>query len=114
MLPQLSGISQDGKVRFQAVQPALVRQQWPVILPGLRQIKEQNGEEWLTEDVYASLVTGKSSLYLFNKATGEFAGFAVLEAIMMPYASSPWLNIWIGYASERDYGHYGVEVAKQV
>jgi hypothetical protein len=104
----------DGLVRFQAIPTHLIRQQWPVILPGLSQIKQQNGEDWLPEDVYASLVSGKSTLYLFTKATGEFCGFAVLEIIMMPYATNPWLNIWIGYATERDYGHYGVEVAKQV
>lgn len=98
---------------YSHVAPHLIRQLWPVILPGVEKIKSTNGESWLPEDIYAALVCNKASLYIFQK-DGAHAGFGVLEVMQLPFEVTPVVNIWLGHFDAKENGHYGIEVTKLV
>lgn len=68
----------------------------------------------MAEDIYAALTANKATLYVFHAEDGHLAGFAVYEVIVMPFDTTPSLNIWLGWSADKGQGHYGVEVSKQV
>ena len=111
MLPSITGTSADGIATFR--HEPTVRRFWPVILPGVQQIRETNKEPWLPEDIFTALVTGGAQLYVFHKE-GAFAGFSVLQVMQFPFQDEPVVNIWLGYAVEKGNAHYGVELTRQV
>lgn len=110
--PNLSGATADGALTYARVLD--IRQMWPVVLPGIRKIKEADGWAWLPEDVYAALITGAAALYVFEDPHGKHAGFAVYQVIPLEFEANPALNIWLGHAEEPDYGKYGVELSRLV
>lgn len=111
MLPTISGTSADGQATFR--HEPNIRRFWPVVKPGVEQIRDTNKEAWLSEDVFAALMAGAAQLYVFHK-NGAYAGFSVLQVMQMPFCDEPVVNIWLGYAVEKGNAHYGVELTRQV
>lgn len=110
--PNLSGATSDGAFTYALA--TNIRQIWPVVLPGIRKIKEADGWPWLPEDVYAALVTGNAALYVFQDAHGKHAGFGVYQVIPMEFEPNPVLNIWLGHSEAPDQGKYGVELSRLI
>lgn len=53
-------------------------------------------------------------MYIVHRQTGEYAGFSVLSPHFFPFDTSPSLNLWLGYTTEKATGHYGIEISKAV
>ena len=114
-LPLLEGTLDDDRVRYRGVPVAQLRGVWPLLQYGLSVVRDTNKEPWINEDVYASLLHGRSVLYLFeDAATDELLGFAVFESIFFPYEFRPRLNMWIGWAREKGLGYLGYELARRI
>jgi len=71
-----------------AVSTDKVRDSWPAILPGLQEVRDRCNEVWWPEDVYASLMSGHSFLYMI-----EDCGFVIFQK--HADADGPVLFIWI-------------------
>lgn len=78
MLPRISGVTQDGSIHWG--HEADIRAIFPTIRPGIEKIIATNGEPYVPEDVYMSLIAGSTDLYVGYRGD-EYAGFAVLRPI---------------------------------
>ena len=112
MFPPLTGTTSDGVLTY--AHQTDIRKAWPVILSGVQAIREANGEPWLPEDIYTALVTGRAGLYTFQDSQGVHAGFGVYSVMTLEYEANPVLNIWLGHAEKKEYGHYGVELSRLI
>lgn len=77
-------------MKLDFVPPDQVRQVWSYVKPGLQKVLLKSPEFWIPEDVYASLVAGKSVLWLTKRediCVGFFIGYAVDDAF----------HIWCAY-----------------
>jgi hypothetical protein len=110
--PNLSGSTSDGALTYSLVRD--IRQLWPVVLPGIQKIKQDDGWSWIPEDIYAAIATGNAAMYVFRDPHGKHVGFAVYQVIPMEFESAPALNIWLGHAEAPDQGKYGVEVSRLI
>lgn len=61
---------------------------WGRVRKGLEAIIAICEEEWLPEDVYLALKTGRASLYEFP------GGFFVVEIMQSPFNTKRRLNVW--------------------
>jgi hypothetical protein len=72
------------------IPPDNVRQTWPYVRQGLETVLQKSPEQWIPEDVYASLMAGKSVLWLLKR--DEYCvGFLV------GYAKEDEFHIWCAY-----------------
>lgn len=71
-----------------------LRREWRYVSRGLHQIIHKTQPAWIPEDIYASVSSGLSSLFLC-KDKNLSIGFFVLEEIKDPYER--YLNIWALY-----------------
>ena len=70
-----------------------LRQLWPEIAPQLQIMRLRCRESWLVEDVWASLVQQKASLFI-GQLDGQRVGFMVTELQWEAFAVKPVLHIW--------------------
>lgn len=112
MIPQIAGVTQDGKLTYSYVQD--IRKVWPIVREGVETIIKANHESFMPEDVFHACALGNAAMFIFMRATGEYAGFGVFHPYTFPFQDKPCLNIWLGYSKEPEHGPYGVEVAKAV
>jgi hypothetical protein len=75
-------------VTFNYIAPQDLHSVWGFVKCGLVSIKQKTGEQWLTEDVYASLKSGTSQLFMFDD------GFTVLQSLRNEWTNEPYLHIW--------------------
>lgn len=113
-IPSINGALPDLDVLFRAVPVYELRAIWPSLQEGLEQVRASNGEPWIAEDVYSSLLYSKSKLYVIENYDEELLGFVIFEPLYFPYDFEQRLNIWIGWSKHKGHGHIGVEVAKRV
>lgn len=73
---------------------------WPKVRKGLERIAEKGKENWLPEDVYVALRTGRATLYVADP------GFFILEKVDEAFTHQSVLNIWCLHAQAEDGGHH--------
>lgn len=112
--PALAGDLDDGAAVFRYVPVAHLRDEWPRLARGLAEVRESNGEPWISEDVYAALLHGRAALYVIEDDAGELEGFGIFEVTNFSYEFRARLNIWIGWSRRRSNGHLGVEMARKI
>lgn len=83
-------------MKFEYINPADLHKAWFSIRQGLEVVLERTGEEYLPEDVYSSIKSGASHLYLVD------GGFTVLINSKNQYSNEPVLFIWILYSNTQD------------
>jgi hypothetical protein len=81
---------------FNFVPQQQIRDYWPLIRPGLDEIKTKSPENWIVEDVYVDLFNQKSMMWIALK-NKQFAGFFVLQPL------GHELHIWAAWTVENDY-----------
>jgi hypothetical protein len=69
---------------------------WPTVKPGLEKVKEYTSEDWLVEDVYMSLKTNNSALYVEEDEHGDYLGFFIAQ--ILPTYHGKRLHVWCAYA----------------
>ena len=62
-----------------------IRDVWDAIVDGLREVKEKTDAEWRPEDIYHSVLSGKSFLFMDSS---DPASFVVLSEYTHTYLSS--------------------------
>lgn len=114
-LPKLNGRSAVNEaVSYRYVPPYLLREAWPALQYGLNQIREQNGEAWIPEDVYSELLHQRADLYMFEDDDGTLVGFSIFQITTFPYDFTPRLLVWIGWAAKVGDGKYGYELTHEL
>lgn len=113
-LPQIAGTVDDERLHYRYVPVPELRTVWPALQYGLEVVRKKNGEPWIAEDVYAALLHGRASLYVFEDIDGELEGFGIFEVMYFPYEFKPRLGIWIGWSKRAGQGWCGVEVARKI
>ncbi|MBY4946998.1 hypothetical protein K6V92_10245 [Cupriavidus respiraculi] len=85
----------DGRLSFDFVHPAQLRECWPEVRAGLEAMLDQIPDRWIPEDVYHALMLGRSTLHRCMR-DGECVGFVVLtpESCLDGQA----LHVWIAYS----------------
>lgn len=76
---------------FAYVNPVDLHKHWESVRTGIESILDKTGEPFIAEDVYASVKTGASHLYLVDN------GFVVLQNIKETYTNDPILFVWLAY-----------------
>lgn len=74
--------------------PGKLNRDWPWVKDGIEVIRKRCNAEWLAEDLYCQIKTGKSSLYV-NEAMNAFG---IIRPIENPYTGEPGLEILDAYA----------------
>ena len=77
---------------FSIVEPQNVRQIWSSIRAGLEHILRKSPEFWIPEDVYASLINNKATLWVLDDGKGFVVG----------YMSNEDFHIWCAYGKPDD------------
>lgn len=77
----------DGKLEF--VQD--VRPYWSWVRKGLEDVLLKTKDRWIPEDVYLSLMTGKSHLFKCSE------GFVITTMTQDQYSKESCLHIWIAW-----------------
>lgn len=113
-IPQIEGTVDDERLHYRYVPVPELRTVWPALQYGLEVVRKKNGEPWIAEDVYAALLHGRASLYVFEDIDGELEGFGIFEVMYFPYEFKPRLCIWIGWSKRPGQGWCGVEVARKI
>jgi len=78
-------------VIFTYVNPVDLHKHWNAVRCGIESILDKTEEPFIPEDVYASVKTGASHLYLVDN------GFVVLQNIKESYTNEPVLFVWLAY-----------------
>ena len=78
------------------VKPQELQEVWNLVKEGLEKINNKISDNWIPEDVYYSIKSGESSLYLFYD-NDNYEGFTVLT-INQSY-NYPILFIWCFYSN---------------
>jgi len=77
---------------FTYVQPKDVRVNWPFVKKGLEHILRKTKEDWIPEDVYASLVSNRANLWLAVE-NDQALGFVV------GYVNGNDFHIWCAFGN---------------
>lgn len=80
---------------YSIVEPTQVRNHWWFVRKGLEHILRKSPENWIPEDVYASLVNNRANLWLWtenNQAVGFIIGYMVEDSF----------HIWCAYGKLSD------------
>ena len=72
-----------------------VRDQWETIKPGIIELRKDYAHDWRLEDVYASLLNGKSQLLMDFARTPN--GFTVVQSVPIPFQNAQKMLIWLAY-----------------
>ena len=113
-LPPLQGTVDDDRLNYRYVPVPELRSVWPALQYGLEMVRKSNGEPWIAEDVYAALLHGRASLYIFEDVNGDLEGFGIFEVIHFPSEFKPRLNVWIGWSKHPAQGWIGVTLAQKI
>jgi hypothetical protein len=113
-LPNIEGTLDDDAYTFRAVPTKDLRETWPLLQYGLEEVRRSNGEVWIAEDVYASLLYGQATLYLIHDAEGILQGFGIFKVFHFDYDFEPTLLVWIGWSKYRRNGHLGRELTRKI
>lgn len=86
---------------LQPLQPHYLSQVWHMIKPGIEEMlaelnKEAVQEFWIPEDVYSSIKSGQSVLWVGDE------GFVVTQIRFDMFTGAKQLFIWLGYSYEHD------------
>ncbi len=76
---------------FNFIAPQDLHTVWGTVKVGLEVVKRRTGEQWIPEDVYASLKAGSSQLFMVDD------GFAILQQTRNEWTNEPCLHIWIAF-----------------
>ena len=76
---------------FTYVNPVDLHKHWNTVRCGIESILDKTEEPFIPEDVYASVKTGASHLYLVDN------GFVVLQNIKESYTNDPILFVWLAW-----------------
>lgn len=88
----------DGKLRF--IHPDDLSYVWELIRPGLLACKRYStDEDWLPEDIYASIKSNTVTLHLGETEGGDYLGFIILMPLKV--WGMPVLHIWCCYNASR-------------
>lgn len=71
--------------------------EWERVRAGLLEVMKHSAEDWLPEDVYLSLKTGNSALYVAEDAQGDYLGFVVLQVLPMFHGKR--LHVWCAHST---------------
>lgn len=82
------------------IHPNDLKTVWEQVRNGLCAIQTKAHEDWLPEDVYASLKANTSTLHV-SYLGGEYEGFIVLSKV--DGYQGPAMHIWCGYSIAHDY-----------
>jgi hypothetical protein len=82
-------------MEFRYIHPDQLRNWWAAIRPGLDKIKTKSPENWIVEDVYTDLYTGKSMIWVILDKE-QYKGFFVLQPM------GHTMHIWAGYSLENN------------
>lgn len=91
---------------LQHIQPSDIKQYWSQIKPSLNDMANQSGE-WIVEDAYVDLVTGKAQLYLAIQDS-YFKGYFITQNLCNI------LHIWAVYGENTNLFEEGMEAIKQL
>ena len=91
---------------LQHIQPSDIKQYWSQIKPSLNDMANQSGE-WIVEDAYVDLVTGKAQLYLAIE-NSYFQGYFITQNLCNI------LHIWAVYSENTNLFEEGMEAIKQL
>ena len=91
---------------LQYIQPSDVKQYWFQIKPSLNDMANQTGE-WIVEDAYVDLITGKAQLYLAIE-NSYFQGYFITQVL------GNTLHIWAVYGENTNLFSEGMEAIKQL
>ena len=91
---------------LQYIQPNDIKQYWSQIKPSLNDMANQSGE-WIVEDAYVDLVTGKAQLYLAIQDS-YFKGYFITQNLCNI------LHIWAVYGENTNLFEEGMEAIKQL
>lgn len=80
------------------VQPKDLQHAWANIKPSVSRIALRYETDWIPEDVYASLRSGESQLFL----VGDGRGFVVLKKNLNQYTGESSLFVWVGSYFDAD------------
>lgn len=76
------------------VPPDNLRSVWAKIRDGLDAMP---AEDWIPEDVYHSVKSGDSALYMGVDDDG-YAGFMVLRKMVAEFSRQPYMHVWLAYS----------------
>lgn len=95
-------------MKYEYVPPHEIKQNWDFVRFGLHKILRKSPEDWIPEDVYASIVCQKSVLWLVKSDNGHNEGFFILQP------SGDTCHIWCAWAVAPDLLDGGVAFIEQI
>lgn len=72
---------------------------WDRVRAGLIEVKAATTDDWLPEDVYMSLKSGGSNLYIGEDDTGDYLGFIILRLAQTFHGSK--VEIWCAHSATK-------------
>ena len=74
------------------LKPADIRHEWSRIRPALEQVHEEQRTDWIPEDIYHVVMSGRGRLWLSDD------GFAVTQEGTNAFSGAPYLFVWVCYS----------------
>ena len=75
------------------IRQAELRKDWPWAKHLVEAVRAKTNEEWLSEDVYVAVATGKAAMYVLDDPQGVLVCYPEKDA----WSGDPMLHIWIVY-----------------
>jgi hypothetical protein len=69
---------------------------WPLVRPGLEQVRLKARATWLCEDIYCAVRTGRATMHV-GYIDRHYAGVLVLTMNVDPFTAEKSLLIWAAY-----------------
>lgn len=79
------------------VHPDQLIAEWERIRAGLLEVQKNSVEDWLPEDVYMSLKTNNSALYIEEDQDGQYLGFFIAQ--VLPTFHGKRLHVWCAHSA---------------
>lgn len=81
-------------MRFDLITPDALRSVWPQVRAGLDKMPP---EEWIPEDVYHEVKSGRAALHVGRGAQGGFRGFVVLRRLVDEFSGRVSCHVWLAF-----------------
>lgn len=81
---------------FVLVTPDALRANWPTIRAALDAVQAKAPEDWIAEDVYHAIKSGKVACHLIYSA-GQYAGLLIVRPEFAEFSGTPSLHVWIAH-----------------
>jgi hypothetical protein len=75
------------------IRAADLRKDWVWVRPLIEKVRAKTKQEWLVEDIYAAVSTGRAAMCVLDEPEGVMVAYPEADA----WSKEPYIHVWVCY-----------------